>query len=243
MMTRNQLWSYYRNQIQAYTTDVIPEAHAFRLMDQGQKEVVKLTGCYTADGGFTSESGTEEYNLTTADGTNVASSMPILVCEDAIYRVLWSTTTELYPMSFEEARMFSGTISAGTTASTPSNYYIRFKGRDIVIGLDPTPNSATAVTVWYVKEPDDLTSNTSEIVVPRGWEYLIAEYAIVESLKQDKKFKTADRRMQKFMGDIGNLRSVIHKLDKSRTPRMMPHSRADENKRMDRGQRLNYGRN
>lgn len=151
----------------------------------------------------------EEYNITTATTATVASQQEYGLPSD-FYKIRRveinydtsdsnSAPTRALPKNIDVVRRDLGFTNMGTAIFSNAYYYII--GNEIGFVPIPDKSQSGAITIWYVKQVTDMSSDSDEIEIPypdRYW-MLIAEGATADALRFGQQdMEAADRFERKF---------------------------------------------
>ena len=160
MSTGQNIIDEIRDELQDTTDLSFGTAELLRYINRGAKEFCATTGCL------------QQASIITTNGT--ANSWPLSTSLTNPFKVfaVEFAGTPLSPTYHHEV-----TYDFGGSSGTPTAWY-EFGGRLYVDTIPPSASGTSALTVWYLRTPTDMTAVSSTFNFPDEWDSAIVQYAI-----------------------------------------------------------------
>lgn len=213
-MTRQELIDLATNSIKNYSTNIYPSLVDW--LDEGQIDIVRRTGCYTASKDLTSVDGTREYEL----GTDVM-------------RLLFVTYNgkQVQPASQEQMQFYADYPSE-SAEGTPTHYYVKMTTNPL-LGFTPVPGtSGLTIAVHYVKRPPTLLTVGNSPVIPEQFQRLIVKFAMYNVLIKDVKVDTLTLWQREYEQGVNRMAEETRNFDVRRLPSFAPYGTEHRQKSM-----------
>lgn len=150
---------------------------------------------------------------TSCTATTTIGVAYVLLPEDAlIVRRVMNTTDNTYlkPITKDEYyRRLSKTVTA--SRDTPTEY-VRL-GTSIY--LSPTPDAATALTIYYRKIPAVLSETTDVTVLGPEWDEPILKLAVIQAHQRLKEYDLAELEKKAWTEDVLGLMGVYNQEERA----------------------------
>src|SRR3990167_8127596 len=91
-----------------------------------------------------------------------------------------------YPLDPVE---YVDTIDPTTISGQPTGYFLRQGGRQITVGLYPTPNAASTVTCLTSVEPGEMSPGSTQSEIPDMWMWAVKMFAGMVLKMKDREFR------------------------------------------------------
>jgi len=150
---------------------------------------------------------------TSGTATTTAGTAYVLAPTDIlVLRRIWNTTNDAYlsPMTKDE---YYKKLSKATTASrgTPTRY-VRLGNK---IYLDPTPDAATALTIYYRMSPAILVNDDDVTALGPEWDDPILDLAAIRAHTKLKEFDFAELKKKTWVEDVTNLITIYRQEERA----------------------------
>ena len=165
MATGTTLINQVRDILQDTTDTSFTDAELLRYLNRGAKEFCATTGCYQTTDTINTDNSNFKFTLS-------ASTTKLIVVYDVEYNGTPLTRTFRHEVNYK----FGG--SSATPSNTTSWY--EFGGILYIEVIAPTATGASALTVFYLRTPTDMTAVGSTFDFPDEWESAIVNYAIAQ---------------------------------------------------------------
>lgn len=160
MSTGQNIIDEIRDELQDTTDLSFGTAELLRYINRGAKEFCATTGCLQDVATINTDGAYHSWSLS-ASLTN-----PVIVF-----------SVEFAGVPLGRTYHHEVTYDFGGSSGTPVAWY-EAKGRLYVDSIPPVASGVSALTVWYLRTPTDMTAVSSDFDFPDEWDSAIINYAI-----------------------------------------------------------------
>lgn len=166
------------------TTDTsFGDPELLRYINRGAHEFCASTGCYQATATIDTNNSDYIFTLST-------SCTNLLVVFDVHYNKTPMSRTFLHEVNYQ----FGGTSAAPTNSTA----WYEFGGSLYIEVIAPTATGSSALTVFYLRTPTDMTAVGSTFDFPDEWEPAIVNYAVGQCHLVDRDTILAAQSMAEY---------------------------------------------
>jgi hypothetical protein len=166
MATGTTLITQVRDILQDTTDESFGTAEILRYLNRGAKEFCSTTGCYQKTATINTDNSNFKFTLSATDAK-------LFLVFDVEFNGVPLSQTFRHEVSYEFG------ASSGTPDNTTSWYQFGDPVRELFIELvAPTATGSSALKIFYLRTPTDMTAEGSTFDFPDEWESAIVNYAI-----------------------------------------------------------------
>lgn len=197
MATGTTLIAQVRDLLSDTTDESFGTAEILRYLNRGAKEFCSTTGCYQKTATINTDNSNFSFTLSTADAK-------LFLVFDVEFNGTPLSKTFRHEVSYEFG------ASSGTPDNTTAWY--EFGGKLYIELIAPTATGSSALTIFYLVTPVDMTAEGSTFDFPDEWESAIVNYAIAQchDSKRDAILSA------KHMGEYEKMRQSAFAINKSK---------------------------
>jgi hypothetical protein len=165
MATGTTLIAQVRDILQDTTDTSFTVAELLRYLNRGAKEFCSTTGCYQATDTIATDNSNFKFTLS-------ASTTKLFRVYDVEYNGTPLSKTYRHEVNYK----------FGASSGTPSNTtaWYEYGGVLYIELIAPAASGASALTVFYLRTPTDMTAEGSTFDFPDEWESAIVNYALAQ---------------------------------------------------------------
>jgi len=150
---------------------------------------------------------------TSGTATTVAGVAYVLTPDDAlVIRRIWNTTDDAYLKPITKDEYYKRLSKATTSTRGTLTEYVRL-GTSIY--LSPTPDAATALTIYYRKVPDVLDATTDVTVLGAEWDEPILKLAVIQAHQRLKEYDLAELEKKAWTEDVLGLMGIYNQEERA----------------------------
>jgi hypothetical protein len=180
MATGTTLIDQIRDELQDTTDTSFGTAELLRYLNRGAKEFCATTGCLQDTQTINTDGATFSFTLS-------ASCTNLVAVFDVEYAGVPLSRTYRHEVIYQ----------FGASAGTPTAWY-EFKGVLYIDLKATTATGSSALTVFYLRTPTDMTAVGSTFDFPDEWESAIISYALARCYKSQRDTILAEQEMRKY---------------------------------------------
>ena len=197
MATGTTLINQVRDILVDTTDQAFTDAEILRYLNRGAKEFCATTGCLQSTVTINTDNSNFKFTLS-------ASTTNLLVVFDVEFNGVPLSRTYRHQVSFEYG------ASSGTPDNTTSWY--EFGGVLFIELVAPSATGSSALTVFYIRTPTEMSAVGSTFDFPGEWEPAIVNYAIAQcfAVQRDTILEA------KHMGEYEKMRQSAFAINKSK---------------------------
>lgn len=122
------------------------------------------------------------------------------------YTTLPAGTVHVKSIDYDGFRLqtinYAQTRDTTAKSGRPTHYYLSQRGRQITVGLYPTPNAAKTVTALTVIEPTEMTADSTHSEVPDTWIWAVIMFGAMILKFKEKEFNEIRALAIDMMGKL-----------------------------------------
>lgn len=183
MSTGQNIIDEIRLELQDATDESFEDAPLLKYINRGAKEFCARTGCYQDTDTIDTDNSAFSFTLS-------SSCTNLLKVVDVQYDGVPLSPTFRYEVNYE----------FGASSATPDNttVWYEFGGVLYISVVAPTATGSSALTVFYLRTPTDMTAVSSTFDFPDEWDSAIIAYAIGRCRHEDRDNILEGSQMAKY---------------------------------------------
>lgn len=180
MATGQNVIDQIRDELLDATDESFEDDPLLRYINRGAMEFCATTGCLQDTGNIATDATNFKFTLS----TSLTNPVVVFAVE---YDGVPLTRTYRHEVSYK----------FGETAGTPTSWY-EFGGKIYIDLIAPVATGASALTVFYIRTPTDMTAVGSTFDFPDEWESAIVNYGIARAFASQRDTILAAEHMGKY---------------------------------------------
>jgi len=197
MATGTTLITQVRDILQDTTDESFEDAEILRYLNRGAKEFCSTTGCLQSTATINTDATNFTFTLSNTDSK-------LFLVFDVEYNGTPLSRTFRHEINYKFG------ASSGTPDNTTAWYY--FGGILYIEIIAPIATDSSALTIFYMRTPTDMTAVDSTFDFPDQWESAIVNYAIAQCYGTQR-----DTILEaKHMGEYEKMRQSAFAINKAK---------------------------